>query len=191
MILGFSFDWSREVNTTDPKYYKWTQWIFLKLFEKGLAAYYIAIPAEVSSNLARFDGVKYGYHAKEAHDLESTYKLTRSQGFGKEVQRRIMSGTFVLSAGYYDAYFNKAQQVRRMLVDQTTAIFKDFDAIILPTAPSTAMSIGENSDDPIAMYLNDVATIPVNLAGICAMSLPDSLMPTMLGCAASLPTTSG
>src|SRR5205823_1144400 len=117
-------------------------------------AYYVLTTAEASSNLARFDGVKYGYRARDPQlELTEFYKRSRSEGFGREVKRRILLGTFVLSAGYYDAYFTKAQQVRKMLVDRTELIFKNFDIIILPTSPTTAFTIGEKMDDPIAMYL--------------------------------------
>jgi aspartyl-tRNA(Asn)/glutamyl-tRNA(Gln) amidotransferase subunit A len=143
------------------------------LLDHIVPAYYVLTTAEASSNLSRFDGVRYGHRTNEpVTDLTEFYKRNRSEGFGKEVKRRIMLGTFVLSAGYYDAYFNKAQQVRRMLVNQTTHIFKDFDAIILPTAPTTAMAIGENSDDPIAMYLADIYTVFANLTGVPGISVP-------------------
>ncbi|GGB06647.1 glutamyl-tRNA(Gln) amidotransferase subunit A [Puia dinghuensis] len=136
-------------------------------------AYYVLTTAEASSNLARFDGVRYGYRTKDK-DLELTefYKRTRSEGFGREVKRRILLGTFVLSAGYYDAYFTKAQQVRQLLVERTNLIFKNFDIIILPTAPTTAWRIGEKMDDPIAMYLADIYTVYANLTGIPGISIP-------------------
>jgi aspartyl-tRNA(Asn)/glutamyl-tRNA(Gln) amidotransferase subunit A len=129
--------------------------------------------AEASSNLSRFDGVKYGYRTPEKDiDLTDLYKETRSKGFGKEVKRRIMLGTFVLSAGYYDAYFTKAQKVRKILFEKIKLIFNDFDFIILPTSPSTAFKIGEKMDDPIAMYLADIYTVMANLVGVPAISLP-------------------
>lgn len=134
-------------------------------------AYYVLTTAEASSNLSRFDGVKYGYHAKEAHDLESTYKLTRSQGFGKEVQRRIMSGTFVLSAGYYDAYYSKAQKVRRIVAEKTKQTLETYDFILCPTAPTPAYKIGEVQDS-IASFLGDIFTVQANIAGIPGISLP-------------------
>ena len=134
-------------------------------------AYYVLTTAEASSNLSRFDGVKYGYHAKEAHDLESTYKLTRSQGFGKEVQRRIMSGTFVLSAGYYDAYYSKAQKVRRIVAEKTKQTLEEYDFILCPTAPTPAYKIGEVQDS-IASFLGDIFTVQANIAGIPGISLP-------------------
>ena len=143
------------------------------LLEYSVAAYYVLTTAEASSNLNRFDGVRFGHRTKEpVADLTEFYKLSRSEGFGKEVKRRILLGTFVLSAGYFDAYFTKAQQVRRMLVDRTTSIFSDFDAIILPTAPTTAFTIGDKKDDPIAMYLADIYTVFANLTGLPAISIP-------------------
>ena len=147
--------------------------IDFELLDYIVPAYYVLTTAEASSNLARFDGVKYGYRARE-EDLELTefYKRTRSEGFGKEVKRRILLGTFVLSAGYYDAYFTKAQQVRKLLVDRTELIFNNFDIIILPTAPTTAFTVGEKMDDPIAMYLADIYTVYANLVGIPGISVP-------------------
>lgn len=143
------------------------------LLDHIVPAYYVLTTAEASSNLNRYDGVRFGHRTREpVADLTEFYKRNRSEGFGKEVKRRILLGTFVLSAGYYDAYFSKAQQVRRMLADKTTAIFNDFDAILLPTAPTTAMAIGENSDDPIAMYLADIYTVFANLTGLPGISIP-------------------
>ncbi len=136
-------------------------------------AYYILTTAEASSNLSRYDGIKYGFSAKtDFGDLTEFYKRSRSEGFGKEVKRRIMLGTFVLSAGYYDAYFTKAQQVRQILLKTTQAIFKNYDAIIGPTVPSPAFRIGEKSNDPIEMFLADIYTVFANLVGIPAISLP-------------------
>lgn len=138
-----------------------------------VAAYYVLTTAEASSNLARFDGVKYGYRSNsKAENLEDFYKQTRSEGFGKEVKRRIMLGTFVLSTGYYDAYFSKAQQVRKLLKDKTSLIFHDFDFILLPDSPTTAFKIGEKLNDPIAMYLADIYTVMANLIGVPSISLP-------------------
>jgi len=134
-------------------------------------AYYVLTTAEASSNLSRFDGVKYGYHAKEATDLESTYKLTRSQGFGKEVQRRIMSGTFVLSAGYYDAYYSKAQKVRRIVSEKTRQTLEAYDFILCPTAPTPAYEIGAVQDS-VASFLGDIFTVQANIVGIPGISLP-------------------
>ena len=135
--------------------------------------YYILTTAEASSNLSRFDGVRYGYrNAEGIDDLNEMYKQTRTKGFGKEVQRRILLGSFVLSAGYFDAYFTKAQQVRRLLCENTTKIFEQYDAIISPTVPSTAFVLGEKSNDSVAMYLADIYTVYTNLVGIPAISLP-------------------
>ena len=136
-------------------------------------AYYVLTTAEASSNLSRYDGVRYGYRSsKPSNDLTEFYKHNRSEGFGKEVKRRIMLGTFVLSTGYYDAYFTKAQKVRRKLVDKTLLVFSDFDFILMPTSPSVAFKIGEKTDDPIAMYLADIYTVFANLTGIPGISLP-------------------
>jgi len=136
-------------------------------------AYYILTTAEASSNLSRYDGVRYGYRSsKQSTDLTEFYKLNRTEGFGKEVKRRIMLGTFVLSTGYYDAYFTKAQKVRRKLVEKTDLVFKDYDFILMPTSPSVAFKIGEKTDDPIAMYLADIYTVFANLTGIPGISLP-------------------
>jgi aspartyl-tRNA(Asn)/glutamyl-tRNA(Gln) amidotransferase subunit A len=147
--------------------------IDFELLDYIVPAYYVLTTAEASSNLARFDGIRYG-HRTGAGDIELTefYKRTRSEGFGKEVKRRILLGTFVLSAGYYDAYFTKAQRVRRLLVERTELIFKDYDIIILPTAPTTAFPIGEKMSDPIAMYLADIYTVYANLTGIPGISIP-------------------
>jgi len=143
------------------------------LLDHIVPAYYVLTTAEASSNLSRFDGVRFGHRTSEpVADLTEFYNRSRSEGFGKEVKRRILLGTFVLSAGYYDAYFSKAQQVRRLLVDKTTRIFSQYDAIVLPTAPSTAMAIGENSEDPIAMYLADIYTVFANLTGVPGISIP-------------------
>ncbi len=137
----------------------------------AVATYYIIAPAEASSNLARYDGVKYGLRV-EAPDLIEMYKKTRSQGFGPEVKRRIMIGTYALSAGYYDAYYKKASQVRTLIVQDFQKAFKEVDFIISPVAPSPAFKIGERVDDPLKMYLSDIYTISVNLAGIVGLSLP-------------------
>ena len=143
------------------------------LLDHIVPAYYVLTTAEASSNLSRFDGVRYGHQTTKAvADLNEFYKANRSEGFGKEVKRRILLGTFVLSAGHYDAYFSKAQQVRRLLVNKTTALFSEYDALIMPTAPTTAMPIGSNSDDPIAMYLADIYTVFANLTGLPAISIP-------------------
>jgi len=147
--------------------------IDFELLEYVVPTYYVLTTAEASSNLSRFDGVKYGYRADIAGgDLTELYKASRSEGFGKEVQRRIMLGTFVLSAGYFDAYFTKAQQVRQILHQRTRAIFTEFDAIISPTVPATAFRIGEKSNDPVEMFLADIYTVFANLVGIPGISLP-------------------
>ena len=135
-------------------------------------AYYVLTTAEASSNLARYDGIHYGYRSSEAQDLESIYRKSRTEGFGKEVKRRIMLGTFVLSAGYYDAYYSKAQKVRRLIKEKTENILREYDQILLPTTPGTAPKIGEKIDDPIAMYLEDIFTVQANLTGLPAISLP-------------------
>ena len=143
------------------------------LLDHIVPAYYVLTTAEASSNLSKFDGVRYGHKTSEpVSNLDHFYKLNRSEGFGKEVKRRIMLGTFVLSAGYYDAYFNKAQQVRRLLTNKMQEIFNDFDAVILPTAPSTAFTIGEKTEDPIEMYLADIYTVSANLTGLPGISIP-------------------
>lgn len=143
------------------------------LLDYIVPAYYILTTAEASSNLSRFDGVKFGYRTNSPGvELTEFYKQSRSAGFGKEVKRRIMLGTFVLSAGYYDAYFTKAQQVRQLLKNKTELIFKEFDFILLPTSPVTAFKAGEKMGDPIAMYLADIYTVMANLVGIPAISLP-------------------
>lgn len=134
--------------------------------------YYVLTTAEASSNLSRFDGMRYGYRSPRAHDLESTYKLSRSEGFGAEVKRRIMLGTFVLSAGYYDAYYAKGQKVRRLVQGRVRAIFSEYDLLLSPTTPDVAFKFGENSEDPIKMYLEDIFTVMANLAGIPAISVP-------------------
>lgn len=147
--------------------------IDFNLLEYIVPAYYVLTTAEASSNLSRFDGVRYGHRANNENlDLTTFYSQSRSQGFGKEVKRRIMLGTFVLSAGYFDAYFTQAQKVRKQLFEQTQLIFKDFDLIILPTVPSPAFKFGEKSGDPTAMYLADIYTVYANLVGIPAISLP-------------------
>ncbi|HEY5403302.1 MAG TPA: Asp-tRNA(Asn)/Glu-tRNA(Gln) amidotransferase subunit GatA [Pyrinomonadaceae bacterium] len=141
----------------------------------AIAVYYIIATAEASSNLARFDGVRYGFRAEEAPELRQMYRKSREEGFGPEVKRRIMLGTYVLSAGYYDAYYRKAQQVRTLIKNDFLNAFKSCDAIITPTAPTPAFSIGEKVDDPLAMYLNDIYTVTANLAGIPGLSVPCGL----------------
>jgi len=138
----------------------------------ALPTYYIVAPAEASSNLARYDGVKYGYRSKKGKNLIEMYENTRGEGFGDEVKRRIFIGTYVLSSGYYDAYYLKAQKVRRLIKNDFDKCFKNVDAILTPSTPSSAFKIGEKTNDPISMYLNDIFTVPVNLAGIPAISIP-------------------
>ncbi len=137
----------------------------------ALPAYYIVAPAEASSNLARYDGVKYGHRSK-GNNLLEMYENTRSDGFGNEVKRRILIGTYVLSSGYYDAYYLKAQKVRQLIKNDFDKVFNDVDAILTPSTPSAAFKIGEKKDDPVSMYLNDIFTVPVNLAGLPAISVP-------------------
>ena len=141
----------------------------------AIAVYYIIATAEASSNLARFDGVRYGFRAEETPELRQMYRKTREEGFGPEVKRRIMLGTYVLSAGYYDAYYRKAQQVRTLIKNDFLEAFKRCDAIITPTAPTPAFTIGEKVDDPLAMYLNDIYTVTANLAGVPGISVPCGL----------------
>lgn len=141
----------------------------------AIATYYIIAPAEASSNLSRFDGVRYGFRAAGAEDPIDLYKKTRAQGFGAEVKRRIILGTYVLSSGYYDAFYLRAQKVRTLIRRDFEAAFEKCDAILSPVAPTPAYRIGEKCDDPMQMYLGDVFTVPVNLAGICGMSVPCGL----------------
>ncbi|MBD1138056.1 Asp-tRNA(Asn)/Glu-tRNA(Gln) amidotransferase subunit GatA [Pelagibacterales bacterium SAG-MED41] len=138
----------------------------------ALPTYYIVAPAEASSNLARYDGVKYGFRSNKGTNLIEMYENTRSEGFGDEVKRRILIGTYVLSSGYYDAYYIKAQKVRQLIKSDFDESFKKVDAILTPSTPSAAFKIGEKKNDPISMYLNDIFTVPVNLAGIPAISIP-------------------
>ncbi|RDH83035.1 MAG: Asp-tRNA(Asn)/Glu-tRNA(Gln) amidotransferase GatCAB subunit A [endosymbiont of Galathealinum brachiosum] len=138
----------------------------------AVPVYYVVAPAECSSNLSRFDGVRFGHRCEEPKDLEDLYKRSRGEGFGEEVKRRILVGTYALSAGYYDAYYIKAQQLRRMISDDFTKAFEKVDVIMGPASPETAFNIGEKSDDPISMYLSDIYTIAVNLAGLPGMSVP-------------------
>ena len=141
----------------------------------ALPTYYIVAPAEASSNLARYDGIKYGYRSKKYKNLIEMYENTRAEGFGDEVKRRILIGTYVLSSGYYDAYYLKAQKVRNLIKNDFDKCFKNIDAILTPSTPSSAFKVGEKKDDPISMYLNDIFTVPVNLAGIPAISIPAGL----------------
>ena len=137
-----------------------------------MSAYYIIAPSEASANLARYDGVKYGLRAADAENLLSMYTHTRATGFGTEVKRRIMVGTYALSAGYYDAYYLKAQKVRTLIKQDFERAFEQVDVLVCPTAPTTAFKAGEKTSDPLSMYLIDLMTIPVNLAGLPALSLP-------------------
>jgi len=140
----------------------------------ALPAYYIIAPAEASSNLARYDGVRYGLRV-EAESLDEMYAKTRAAGFGEEVQRRIMIGTYVLSAGYYDAYYLKAQRVRRLIRDDFDTVFQTVDAILTPATPTAAFAVGRKVDDPVTNFLNDVFTVPANLAGLPGMVVPAGL----------------
>lgn len=147
------------------------------LLDYLIPTYYVLTTAEASSNLARFDGVRYGYRSPNARNFEETYLLSRSEGFGEEVKRRILLGTFVLSSGYYDAYYGKAQQARRMIRDRILAVLADYDFILMPVAPTVAWRFGEKKDDPVAEYLSDIFTVLANLAGVPALALPIGLHP--------------
>jgi aspartyl-tRNA(Asn)/glutamyl-tRNA(Gln) amidotransferase subunit A len=140
-----------------------------------IPVYYVLTTAEASSNLSRYDGIHYGYRNEEANNLESTYKLSRTEGFGKEVKRRIMLGTFVLSSGYYDAYYSKAQKMRRLIRDYTQDVFKNYSFLILPSTPGTAFPLGGKSNDPIQMYLEDIYTVQANICGVPAISIPGGI----------------
>ena len=142
------------------------------LLDYMIPAYYVLTTAEASSNLSRYDGVRFGYRSPNAKNFEETYTLSRTEGFSTEVKRRIMLGTFVLSSGYYDAYYSQAQKVRRLIQEKTQAIFKDYDFILMPTAPGPPWDIGAVNDDPVAMYLADVFTVQANMVGIPAISIP-------------------
>ena len=143
----------------------------------ALPAYYIVAPAEASSNLARYDGVRYGHRAADVHNLIELYEKSRAEGFGHEVQRRILIGTYVLSAGYYDAYYLRAQKVRSLIARDFAEAFERCDVLLAPATPSAAFAVGAKTDNPIAMYLNDVFTVPVNLAGLPGISVPSGLSP--------------
>ena len=143
--------------------------------EHGISAYYVIAPAEASSNLARYDGVRYGMRAEGEGDVVEMYESTRAAGFGDEVKRRIMLGTYALSSGYYDAYYGRAQRVRTKIAADFAAAFADFDFVVTPTSPSVAFGLGEKTDDPLAMYMNDFFTVPMSLAGIPAISIPAGL----------------
>ena len=172
---GLAADVAQAVEAAVAEYKKLgAQIVDVELPNSHLAVpcYYVLAPAEASSNLSRFDGVRYGYRAPEYADLIDMYKKTRAQGFGAEVKRRIMIGTYALSAGYYDAYYLKAQKLRRLIADDFTRAFERCDIILGPTSPTTAFDAGSKSDDPVAMYLSDIYTISVNLAGLPGMSIP-------------------
>ena len=151
------------------------QEISLPNFEYALAAYYIAVPSEISANLSRFDGIRYGHSSGKAQNLLETYVQSRSEGFGVEPKRRIMLGAYALSSGYYDAYYLKAQKVRALIKKDFDQAFKKVDIIVGPTAPNTAFKLGEKVSDPLALYLEDIYTVPVNLAGLPAISVPCGL----------------
>ena len=144
----------------------------MPLMDYAIPAYYIIASAEASSNLSRYDGLKYGYRSESAKTLNEVYRLSRSEGFGMEVKRRIMLGAFVLSSGYYDAYYKKALQTRKLIKDAYDRLFESYDMILSPVSPCTAYKIGENLDDPLKMYMGDIYNVPVNLAGLPAVSLP-------------------
>ena len=141
----------------------------------ALPAYYIVAPAEASSNLARYDGMRYGRRAADAKGLTETYERSRAEGFGAEVQRRVLIGTYVLSAGYYDAYYLRAQKVRARILEDFNTAFETVDALLTPTCPSAAFGFGEKAGDPVEMYLNDIFTVTANLAGLPAISVPAAL----------------
>lgn len=144
-----------------------------ELIQYFLPTYYILTTAEASSNLSRYDGVRYGFRSKNSKDLESLYKKSRSEGFGKEVKKRILLGTFVLSASYYDAYYTKAQKVRRLIKEQTERLFEKYDFLVMPTTPTTAFPIGDKNEDPLQMYLADIFTVQANVIGNPAISIPN------------------
>ena len=172
---GLASDVAQAIETALAEYKKLgaqTVAVSLPNTQLSIPVYYVLAPAEASSNLSRYDGVRYGYRAPEYTDLMDMYKKTRAQGFGAEVKRRILIGTYVLSAGYYDAYYLKAQKLRRLIAQDFTEAFKQCDVIMGPTAPTTAFNLGEKSDDPVSMYLSDIYTIAVNLAGLPGMSIP-------------------
>ncbi|KAA3632447.1 MAG: Asp-tRNA(Asn)/Glu-tRNA(Gln) amidotransferase subunit GatA [Bacteroidetes bacterium] len=188
------FNSALDHESLDPEMRKASARMFFQLRDKGhtveavdfeyldyiIPAYYVLTTAEASSNLARYDGIRYGYRSDHPNDLLETYKQSRTEGFGTEVKRRIMLGTFVLSSGYYDAYYTKAQQVRRLIHDKTLEILKDYDFIFMPAAPSTAWKIGEKIDDPVEVYLADIFTVQANMVGLPAISIPAGRHPNGL-----------
>ena len=147
----------------------------LDVADYALATYYIIACAEASSNLGRFDGIRYGYRSKNYENLKDIYRNSRSEGFGAEVKRRIILGTYVLSSGYYDAYYKKAQKVRTIIRDKYSELFKNYDLILTPTSPTVAFKVGEKSSNPLEMYLEDICTVPVNIAGLPGMNIPYTL----------------
>jgi aspartyl-tRNA(Asn)/glutamyl-tRNA(Gln) amidotransferase subunit A len=146
--------------------------VSLPLVKAALAVYYIVAPAEISSNLARYDGIKYGHRSPAAASIKETYVMSRMEGFNNENKRRVMIGNYVLSSGYYDAYYRKAQTVRTLLIDEFRRAFDDFDVLLGPVAPQPAFKIGENISDPLTMYLVDIMTVSVSLVGVPALSVP-------------------
>ncbi|MBP9822192.1 MAG: Asp-tRNA(Asn)/Glu-tRNA(Gln) amidotransferase subunit GatA [Candidatus Pacebacteria bacterium] len=175
---GLSFEVSEKIKETIKKLEALgceIKEITLPNFEYALASYYIAVPSEVSANLSRFDGVRYGYSAKDGENLLDTYIKSRTEGIGAEPKRRIMLGAYALSAGYYDAYYLKAQKVRALIKKDFDDAFKDVDVIVGPTSPNTAFKLGEKASDPLALYLEDVYTVPLNLAGLPGISIPCGL----------------
>ena len=184
--VGIAPDWLEGVDADVKKAFETSVEAFKKSGAKvvevklprtkySLSVYYLIAPSEASSNLARYDGVHYGFRAKDFKDSETLYTRSRGQGFGKEVKLRIMLGTYALSAGYYDAFYLKATQVRRLIQEDFEGAFKSCQAVLVPTSPSTAFKLGEKSDDPLKMYLSDIFTLPVNLAGLPGISVPCGL----------------
>jgi aspartyl-tRNA(Asn)/glutamyl-tRNA(Gln) amidotransferase subunit A len=163
-IEGLIEDLRSDGHTLEP--------VSLNELEYLVPAYYVLTTAEASSNLSRFDGIHFGYRSEKATDIASTYRKSRTEGFGPEVKRRIMLGSFVLSAGFYDAYYAQAQKVRRLIKEKTETLLTEYDFLLSPTTPSTAFKFGENLGDPIKMYLEDIFTVHANLAGTPALSLP-------------------
>ena len=163
---------SEEVKTSVKEAVETLKSLGAEVDEVSLPSYYVIASSEASANLARFDGIRYGYHSKEAQSLEELYKMSRSEGFGEEVKRRIFLGTFALSSGYYDAYYKKSQKVRTLIKNDFDKVFESYDVVVGPTAPTTAFNIGEEIDDPLTMYANDLLTTPVNLAGLPGISVP-------------------
>ena len=146
--------------------------VSMPMLQHALAIYYIVVPAEISSNLARYDGVRYGHRAEGVKTLAELYGRSRDEGFMPENKRRIMIGSYVLSSGYFDAYYLQAQKARTLLINEFTALFEQYDMLLLPTAPTPAFGLGENSDDPLKMYLADIMTVPASLAGLPALNVP-------------------